>query len=112
MWQDVWAGVAQRFGMEVGPAQPMALTQSMPDCEAVWARIVARHGLRALTLDQMIGSSWQFTDRALAHGVADPADSVLSPIKLRQHGFAGCEDTEDSLHHWLERMQAERLLPR
>jgi hypothetical protein len=37
---------------------------------------------------------------------------VLSGIKLRQHGFADCEDSEDSLHHWLERMQAQRLLPR
>ena len=112
VWQDLWAGVAQRFGMDVGPAQPLALTQAMPAQEAVWARIVAKHGLRALTLEQMIGSSWQFTDRALAHGLANPADSVLSPIKLRQHGFAGCEDTEDSFHFWLERMQAERLLPR
>ena len=98
--------------MEAGAAQPLALTESMPAHEAAWARIVAKHGLRALTLEQMIGSSWQFTDRALAHGVVNPADSVLSPIKLRQHGFAGCEDTEDSLHYWLERMQAERLLPR
>lgn len=112
VWQDLWAGIAQRFGMEAGAAQPLALTESMPAQEAAWARIVARHGLRALTLEQLIGSSWQFTDRALAHGVADPADSVLSPIKLRQHGFAACEDTEDSLHFWLERMQAERLLPR
>ena len=39
-------------------------------------------------------------------------DSVLSPIKLHQHGFHGCMDTEDSLHDWLERMQQARLLPR
>ena len=30
----------------------------------------------------------------------------------REGGFADCEDSEDSLHHWLERMQAQRLLPR
>ena len=75
------------------------------------ARIVARHGLRALTLDGLVGSSWQFADRSFAFGVAHPADSVLSPIKLRRASFADCEDTEDSLLHWIARMQAERLLP-
>jgi hypothetical protein len=37
---------------------------------------------------------------------------VLSTIKLRKHGFGDCEDTEESIHYWLERMQMERLLPR
>jgi nucleoside-diphosphate-sugar epimerase len=112
VWQDLWGGIAARFGMQAGSAEPLELTTAMPAQEATWARIVAKHALRPLSLEQMIGSSWQFTDRALAHGLTHPANSVLSPIKLRQHGFADCEDTEDSLHDWLERMQAERLLPR
>ena len=112
VWQDIWHSIAQRFGMDVGPDQPLELTRTMPGYEAAWERIVAKHGLEKLSLDRMIGSSWQFTDRALGYGLANPANSVLSPIKLRQHGFPGCEDTEDSVHYWLERMQAERLLPR
>jgi nucleoside-diphosphate-sugar epimerase len=112
VWQDLWPSIAQRFGMALGQAEPLELARQMPAFEAVWQRIVDKHGLRPLSLAQMIGSSWQFTDRALAHGLAQPAHSVLSPIKLRQHGFADCEDSEDSLHHWLERMQAARLLPR
>ena len=112
VWQDLWGGIAQRFGMDLGADRPLALTQAMPDRAGAWARIVERHRLRPLSLDQLIGSSWQFTDRALAHGVANPADSVLSSIKLRQHGFAPCMDSEDSLHDWFERMQVERLLPR
>ena len=111
VWQDVWGSLAERFGMQAGVAEPMSLTESMPGFEAVWSRVVARHGLRPFSLAQLIGSSWQFTDRAVAHGLANPADSVLSGIKLRQHGFGGCFDTEDSIHHWLGRMQAERLLP-
>lgn len=112
VWQDIWGSIAQRFGMDVCAAESLELTKAMPTHEATWARIVSKYGLRSLSLEQMIGSSWQFTDRAFAHGIANPADSVLSPIKLRQHGFPGCEDTEDSLHYWLERMQAEHLLPR
>ena len=112
VWHDVWASIAQRFGMAVGEPESFSLTQGMLAQEATWARVVARHQLHALTLAQLIGSSWQFTDRAFAHSVDRPADSVLSGIKLRQHGFDGCEDTEDSLHHWLARLQAQRLLPR
>ena len=111
VWQDIWGSVAERFGMVTGYDIPFSLTLEMPAHEATWARIVKRHDLKPVTLEQLIGSSWQFTDRVLAHGVAHPADSVLSTIKLRQHGFQECEDTEDSLGYWLHRMQAARLLP-
>ena len=83
----------------------------MPRLEATWARLSDRHQLRVTSLDTLVGSSWQFTDRAFAQGLANPPPSVLSPIKLRQHGFAGCYDSEDAVHHWLGRMQAARLLP-
>lgn len=112
VWQDIWGSIARRFGMERGDDVPLSLTQEMPRREEAWQRVVQRHGLRPLTLEQMIGSSWQFTDRALGYGLARPADSVLSPIKLHQHGFHGCMDTEDSFHDWLERMQRDHLLPR
>ncbi len=111
VWQDIWATVARRFGMDAGPPEPCSLTHTMPLREAEWARVVERHGLQPLTLAQLVGSSWQFTDRAFAHGLDNPADSVLSGIKLRQHGFADCMDTEDALGHWLERLQQQRLLP-
>lgn len=112
VWHDVWPSIAARFGMEVGEPEPMNLTREMPAYEEAWARVVAKHALQDLSLERLVGSSWQFTDRAFAHGLNAPADSVLSGIKLRQHGFAGCFDTEDSIHHWLERMQLQRLLPR
>lgn len=112
VWQDLWGSIARRFGMEAGPSTPMSLAEVMPGREDTWQRVVQRHDLQALTLEQMIGSSWQFTDRALACGLEHPADSVLSPIKLHQHGFHGCMDTEDSLHDWLDKMQRARLLPR
>jgi len=98
--------------MERGDDVPLSLTDTMPGREDVWQRVVERHGLQRLSLQQMIGSSWQFTDRALGHGLQRPADSVLSPVKLHQHGFHGCMDTEDSFHDWLERMQQAKLLPR
>jgi nucleoside-diphosphate-sugar epimerase len=112
VWHDIWESIAARFGMSVAPEPvPMNLTREMPAYEAVWARVVEKHGLQDISLERLIGSSWQFTDRAFGHGLEAPADSVLSGIKLRQHGFAGCLDTEDSIHYWLGRLQSQRLLP-
>jgi nucleoside-diphosphate-sugar epimerase len=112
IWQDIWGSFAQRFGMATGPDEPVSLAQAMPPLEATWRRIAEREGLQVPSLERLVGSSWQFTDRCFGQGLAQPAHSSLSPIKLRQHGFAPCLDTEDAVHHWLERMQAARLLPR
>jgi hypothetical protein len=111
IWQDIWESIAQRFGMKAGVSVPIELARVMPTHEAIWEKVVDKHGLQPLSLEQMIGSSWQFTDRALAYGVEKPANSVLSPIKLHQHGFHGCMDTEDSFNYWIDRMQENRLLP-
>ena len=64
-----------------------------------------------MTLAQLINSSWQFADRNFAYGQDDPPDRIVSPIKLRQAGFADCQDTEDAILHWLSRMQHARLIP-
>lgn len=112
VWQDIWSSIARRFGMEAGDNVPLCMTKVMPTHEPMWQRIVQKHGLKNNTLAQLISSSWEFTDRALGYGADNIADSVLSPIKLRQHGFANCYDTEDSVHHWLEMMQKNQLIPR
>jgi nucleoside-diphosphate-sugar epimerase len=111
VWQDVWGSIAAHFGMKAGEPTPMRLTGEMPEYEEVWARVAEKHGLKTLSMEALVGSSWQFTDRAFAYGIDNPPDSVLSGIKLRQHGFAGCVDTEESVHYWLGRMQAQKLLP-
>jgi nucleoside-diphosphate-sugar epimerase len=111
VWQDIWPSIARHFGMAHGDPAPMNLTREMPAFEPVWRGAVERHGLRDLSLAALVGSSWQFTDRAFAYGIAAPSDSVMSPIKLRQAGFADCLDTEDAVIYWLSKMQHMRLLP-
>jgi nucleoside-diphosphate-sugar epimerase len=111
-WHELWGAVAAHFGMPVGADAPMNLAREMPAHDGAWRRVVQRHGLRETSLEGLVGSSWQFTDRAFAYGLQSPPDSVLSGIKLHRHGFHGCIDTEDCLLHWLDRMQRQRLLPR
>jgi nucleoside-diphosphate-sugar epimerase len=111
VWHDIWESVANHFAMQQGSPAPMHLSSVMPNLEQEWASLVSKHQLKALKLSELIGSSWQFTDRALAYGLQHPANSVLSGVKLRQHGFEKCYDTEDSLLYWISRMQSEKLLP-
>lgn len=111
VWQDVWPAIARHFGMQVGEPAPMQLASEMPAHESVWQRVVERHGLVPLPWERLLGSSWQFTDRTFGWGLDRPLDRIVSPIKLWQAGFTGCEDTEDAIVYWLSRMQQERLLP-
>lgn len=111
VWQDLWPAIAADFGMGLGPDEPACLAETMPRHAEVWDRIAARHDLRPLGLDRLIGSSWQFADRTFAQGLAAPPSAVMSTIKARQHGFADCVDTEDCVLGWLARMRREKVMP-
>ena len=95
--------------MASGPAHPMPLAAVMADKEPVWRRLVERHGLRPYTLEQLIGSSWQFADFAFSR-VGHTA-SLLSTVKIRQAGFHDCIDTAAMLDWWLGELQRRRVLP-
>ncbi len=108
-WENLWPVIARAFRMEVGRPHPMPLSRIMPGRAAAWQAIVARHGLRPLSLDRLVGASWQFADFAFSrtHSTA----SLLSTIKIRQAGFGECIDTEASLAWWLADLQERRVLP-
>ena len=110
-WHETFGAVARHFGMPTAAPHPQALAVEMPRLAGVWARIADRHSLASPSLAELIGSSWQFADRMFAHGVQAPPHALLSPIKLRNHGFHDCVDSTESLLHWLDRLQRARLLP-
>jgi nucleoside-diphosphate-sugar epimerase len=109
LWQQLWPVVAECFGMAMGLAQPMPLATVMPPLEEVWQGIVREHGLSPSTLAGLVGSSWQFLDFTVSRTYA--TSSLLSTIKLRQAGFGGCIDSEDSLRWHLRDLQRQRVLP-
>jgi nucleoside-diphosphate-sugar epimerase len=112
VWLDMWPAIAAFFKMPVGELQQRQLTAEMPGREAEWARIVAKHGLVKKRMADIVGASWQMADLTFGYGKARAPDRLMSPIKLRQAGFAGCMDTEDSVMYWLGEMQNARWLPR
>ena len=108
-WENVWPVIARAFSMPVGLAHPMPLHRIMPGHEATWRAIVERYGLENLTLETLVGGSWQFADFAFTR--THSTSSLLSTIKIRQAGFDACIDTEESLAWWLAHMQERKLLP-
>jgi hypothetical protein len=111
VWHDLWPAIANHFQMPVADPRPLQLAVEMPKLAAVWERLASRHGLRNPVLAEVAGSSWQFADLAFAYGRETPPNRVMSPIKLRKHGFASCRDTEDAFTFWLSRLQTARILP-
>ncbi len=111
VWADLWPAIAAHFDMPVGDPSPMRLAEEMPRLSSRWAEIVERHGLVDRSMADLVGSSWQTADLTFAYGKERQFDRVMSPIKLRQAGFADCFDTEDSVIYWLSQMQEAGLIP-
>jgi len=108
-WENLWPVIARAFAMPVGLPHPMPLARIMPGHSGTWDKIVARHGLRPLTLDGLVSGSWQFADFAFSR--THSTSSLLSTIKIREAGFGDCIDTEASLAWWLAHMQEQKILP-
>ncbi|MFC3320892.1 SDR family oxidoreductase [Mesorhizobium kowhaii] len=111
VWRDLWPSIAAHFNMPVGDDEPMKLSEQMPLFSDWWDRIVAAHSLKILSMNEIVGASWQTADLTLGYGRERPFDRLMSPIKLRKAGFSDCTDTEDAILHWLKRMQTARILP-
>lgn len=111
VWRDMWPAIAAYYDMPLGEPKPIRLAEQMPLRAAEWERIVARHGLQPTTMQGLVGTSWQTADLTFGYGKERPFDRLMSPIKIRQAGFAACMDTEDSVSYWLGQMQQARLLP-
>jgi nucleoside-diphosphate-sugar epimerase len=112
-WQDSWGAIADALGMEAGESRPISLAERLPAWQETWASLVAEHNLTSSPdLAEVVGGSFAYMDRML--GVGLPAASRLqveSIIKLRQHGFAGCMDTEEMFRKWIRRLEENRAVP-
>jgi hypothetical protein len=104
--------MADAFGMEQGPDEPLKLAEYLPARAAVWDRIVGRENLRPIPLDRFLGESHHYADALLRSGIDQLSQPILvSTIKLRQAGFSDCYDTEDSLRYWIGEMARRGLIP-
>jgi len=112
-WRQVWPAIAESLEMDVGPDEPLSLTEAMPPREKDWQAIVRRHGLRAPErLDEFVGQGFIYADMQFAYAAKRPPPTTLvSTIKARQFGFHDCVDTEDMFRKWFRRFRELRWLP-
>jgi nucleoside-diphosphate-sugar epimerase len=112
-WREAWPVLAEAFGVEPGPDEPMRLADYLASRTALWDRIVEREGLRPLGLLRFLGESHHYADILLRMGAqAIGRPVLLSTIKIRQAGFADCCDSYASLRRWIAELQARRLIPK
>ena len=111
-WRDLWPSFARALGVEPGPDCPTRLADFLPSQADVWERIVTRDGLRPTTLDEVLGESHHYADFCFAYGATNPPPPALvSTVKIKQAGFAGTYDTEESFRHWFDVLAARKILP-
>jgi nucleoside-diphosphate-sugar epimerase len=104
-WQHTWPKIARYFGMETGPRRQLSLVKFMADKGPVWDRIVAKHGLRPYSYQQIV--NWAYGDF-----VFTPEYDVISSIaKARRYGFHECVDTETMFPRLWDEMRAGRIIP-
>ncbi len=111
-WQSLWPELAAMFGMQPGEARPLSLGSWLPEQAQAWQSIVQRHALQAPELTDLLGESHHYADALFGYGQTLPATpALLSTIKLRRAGFAGCVDTVAMFERWFAEFRERRLLP-
>lgn len=112
VWPNVWPAIADALGFEAGEHVPLSLDREIRPCEADWAEICAAEGLKAGTLKDFVGLSFEYADYTMGFGRDKPGPAALvSTIKLMQAGFTEVMDTEAMFRKCFAEMQAKRLLP-
>lgn len=110
-WRNAWPGLAKTLGVEPGPDTPMSLADYLAENEDVWNRIVAKYGLRQLSLHQLVGAGDQHADFAFAYGAPAGPTAFVSTVKLRQAGFTRVLDTEEAFQEGLQSLIERKYLP-
>jgi len=104
-WLDLWPRFAQVFGMPVGEATPLSLTEFMADKAPLWDAMVKKYALKPYRYDEVV--AWPFGDY-----VFNTTWDVMSNVtKSRLHGFEETVDSEAMFVRLLERFRAERIVP-
>ena len=113
VWRDLWPVVAETLGMALGEDRRTSLHDHAVAHAATWAALVDQHGLASpRDVVDVLGQSARYADMLLAGGRGPAAvPQLVSTVKLRQAGFAGCVDTEQMVVRLLRELQERRIVP-
>jgi hypothetical protein len=111
-WRTIWPAMARTLGVDTGPDRPASTAQLLPKRAATWDALVDRHGLRRLSMAELLGESHHYADVCFAYGAAEPLSPVfVSTVKVKHAGFTATCDTEASFCHWLQVLIHRNVLP-
>ncbi len=111
-WRQIWPGMAEVLGVDVGPDEPVSLAQLLPAKADVWDKIVSNHGLRPIPMSELVGESHHYADFCFAYGATEvPPAAFVSTVKIKQAGFTETFDTEESFRYWLQVLIDRKVLP-
>jgi hypothetical protein len=111
-WRDVWPAIGATLGVDVAEDTPRKLSEFLPEHRDDWSRIVQKHGLKQLALEEILGQSHFVADFSFSFGVEHPPPPVLmSSVKINQAGFTESCDTEQSICRWLKVLVERRVIP-
>jgi nucleoside-diphosphate-sugar epimerase len=103
-WANVWAMLAEFFGLEDGGVATVRLAHTMKDADALWDKIVQRAGLTPLKLGSL--ANWAYADYLFSCGW----DNMSSTVKARQYGFNEVVATGPMLLNVLEQLRRDRII--
>ena len=111
-FRDMWPAMAETLGVETGPDEANSLAEYIPAHADVWQRVVERHKLRSIPLDDLLGESHFYADMCLNYGANEsPPPIFVSTVKIRDAGFTKAWNTEDSFCDWLKDLIDRKILP-
>ena len=100
------------LGLAPAADTPTSMAEFLPAHAATWDQIVEEHGLRRIAMADLLGESHHYADYCFAHGAKRvPPPAFVSTVKIKQAGFCGTWDTEESMRHWLQVLIDRRVLP-
>lgn len=110
-WRSIWQPMAKTLGVSVSEDEPVSLVAYIRNNADVWAKIVAKYGLRSGDLRAFVGQGDQHADFAFASGAPAGPVAFVSTIKLRKAGFNAAVDTRDAFQGALQSLIDQKLLP-
>jgi nucleoside-diphosphate-sugar epimerase len=111
-WRNLWPAVAAAVGATIGPDRRFSMVEFLASHSETWDAVVRRHHLEPQSLHELLGESAHYADLCFNLGELDEVfPRFVSTVKIRQAGFTGCYDTQDTMRYWLRRLASENLLP-
>jgi nucleoside-diphosphate-sugar epimerase len=106
-WTWLWRQIADYFHLPVGnyPGHAQPLQSRMAHAPAIWAEIVAKHGLRDIPVDRL--ASWWHSDADLGRTLECFTDMTNS----RTRGFTAYRQTPRSFFDVFDQLRAQRIIP-